>query len=69
MKNPFSKIERLKRKAARQYKIATSFLDYMDCGRHMAEIIRPDIGIARIKFNKIMDELSILDPTTPNARL
>ena len=69
MNNPFNKIERLKRKARRQNIKATTIPDNMDCGIHMAEIIRPDIAIARINFNNIMDELSTLDPTAPNTRL
>jgi hypothetical protein len=35
----------------------------------MVEMLRPDIAIARQEFNRIMDDLAKIDPTTPAARL
>ena len=62
-------IESLKRQARKQYLIATELPSHLDCGRHMAEHIRPDIAVARLKFNELMDDLSKLDPTAPEMRL
>ena len=68
MNNPFTKIGRLKNKLRKQYKIATSYNRYMDCGRHMAGILKPEIIIAERKFNKIADELQKLDDSMTNFR-
>ena len=54
----------LRAKARRLYLRATNF-DDMDCGRRLAEHIRPDIAAARIEFDLIWSRVRQLDPTAP----
>lgn len=63
------KILHLKHRAKHNYAVAMSFYNYLDCGRQMAEILRPDIAIARRKFNSIMDQLETLGEDVPKLRL
>ncbi len=62
------RLEMLKMKARKYYHQATDF-DHMDCGRHLAEFIRPDIAIAKDKFNKIWKRIQKLDPKAPPSPL
>ena len=63
-----SELEKLKRKAAKLYQQTQDF-DQFSCGRQMAEYIKPEIGLARIEFNKVWKRISELDPTAPSNPL
>jgi hypothetical protein len=52
----------LKAEARRLYLTIHNRSVGLDCGARLAEHIRPDIGKARIRFNKVMAELATLDP-------
>lgn len=58
------KLKCLKKKAKRLYLKATNF-DDMDCGREMAEFIRPEIAEARIEFSRVWQEIQKLDSSAP----
>lgn len=65
----FSRLERLKREARRSYKTYHAELDAMSCGKAMGEYMNPRAAKAKSEFNRVMDELAKIDPTTPAARL
>lgn len=58
----------LKHSAAILYQHAQDF-DDLDCGRSMAEILRPEIGLSRLKFNKCWNRIKELDPLAPENPL
>lgn len=69
MKNPLSKIERLKRKAKSAYLSYHHSLDGLSCGKSLGEFVSSAASQAKQQFNEAMDELAKLDPTTPKSRL
>ena len=63
------KIWWLKVRAKHHYKRATYLPDYVDCGLHMYHILRPDLAMSVVTFNRILDELSELGEDVPTERL
>jgi hypothetical protein len=57
-------LQRLKAKVRKPYLQATDF-DDLDCGRQMAEIIRPQIGVARLEVIELWKQIKELDPSAP----
>lgn len=57
-------LKRLQKKAKALYLKATDF-GGLDCGRRMAEHLRPSIGIARRDFSEIWKQIRRLDPGAP----
>ena len=55
----------LKRKAKSLYKKATAF-DDLSCGRNIAELLRPEIAIAREEFSCVWEKMKNLDPSIPD---
>lgn len=53
----------LKRKAAKLYKRSTP--NDLSCGRSLAEYIRPDILISRIRFSEAYRRIKLIDPDSP----
>lgn len=41
--------------------------DDLDCGSHMAAIIRPGVGMAAREANRLASELRAIDPTFPSG--
>jgi len=41
----------------------------LSCGRTLAEEIRPQAHLHKLKFNMIMNRLGSMDPSCPAARL
>ena len=60
-----AELERLKRKAKSLY-LKAQVPDDMDCGRKLAEYIRPHIGIARREFSEVWKQIKALDPQAPD---
>lgn len=69
MKNPMSKIERLKNKVRRAYRCYHNALDELSCGRALGEFISTTASQAKQEFNTAMNELAKLDPSVPVTRL
>lgn len=69
MFNCFSKIERLKDKARRNYLSYQNELDTLSCGASLGEYVNPRMLSAKLEFNRVMDELAEIDPATPGTRL
>ena len=61
-----TELEQLRKKAKKLYIAATTGMDDMDCGRALAETIRPQIGVARKDFSKTWAKIKELDPFAPN---
>ena len=59
-----ARLRRLRRKARRLYLKANNF-DDLDCGRHLAEYIYPDIHRAKERFNEVYSKIQKLDPNVP----
>lgn len=59
-----NQLEKLKEKARRLY-VNADLHDDLDCGRQLQEVIRPEIGSARCKFDKVWLEIQKLDPSAP----
>jgi len=59
-----SELSGLKIKARRLYKIA-QVPECLDCGRALAEELRPDIAVARVKFSDTWKQIQELDPSAP----
>ena len=62
-------IAKLKKEAKKNYLNYCSYADDCDYGLTMAEYTRPGMLHSKLEFNRIMNELSILDPSTPKGRL
>ena len=62
-------IGRLKREAREAYIAYKNEIGRYDCGAHLAEHVNPRVYPNKVAFNKAMDELSKLDPSTPVTRL
>ena len=62
-------IEKLKREARLHYQNYLAATSHFDCGKHLAEHIRPDASQHRVKFNAVMDELKKIDASCPDKRL
>jgi hypothetical protein len=60
----FNELKKLKKKAKALYLAANDF-DDMDCGRSLAENIRPSIGVSREEFNKVWARIMELDANAP----
>lgn len=54
----------LKRKARKLYSLATDF-HHLDCGRAIAEQLRPQIFLARRKFSAVWEQIRALDSNAP----
>jgi len=59
-----SELEKLKKMAKKLYQKANDFGD-LDCGRNLAENIRPGLYTARMEFNKIWKQIMEIDPSAP----
>lgn len=63
------KINKLKKEAKRLYLRYNEVVDSLPCGRDLAEYISSEALSCKIEFNRVMDELSKLDPNCPQSRL
>ena len=63
--NEITELQRLKQRAAKAYYEATNFHG-LDCGRRLAEAIRPSIGLARREYSRLLSEIKKLDPSAPD---
>jgi hypothetical protein len=59
-----TELERLKKEAKSLYLKAVDF-DDLSCGRQLAEFLRPDVGLARAKFNETWAKIRELDSKAP----
>lgn len=59
----------LKHLAKKYYKEYYNALDDFSCGSNLAEHLSSRVSEPKRKFNKIMDELVKIDPSTPKVRL
>ena len=59
-----SELSKLQKRAKKLYRQA-ELEGELDCGRHMQEILRPSMGVARQEFNKIWERIVELDPKAP----
>lgn len=64
-----SKINKLKKEARKNYFACCEIVDSSDCGFHLLGYMSHDLEYYKTEFNRIMDKLAELDPTTPPARL
>jgi hypothetical protein len=62
-------VKDLKKVARRNYEAYMYGMEDLDCGRVMAEHLRPYLTSNRLAFNAAMDQLAALDPTAPKDRL
>lgn len=63
------KIAKLKKEAKKYYLNYHGLADDYSCGLTLAEFMSSDIAHNKLEFNRIMDELAVIDPATPKARL
>ena len=63
-----NELTRLKKKAKKLYLEAIDF-DDLDCGRQMAEQIRPRLRESRLKFNTIWERIKQVDHKAPENPL
>ena len=63
------KIHLSKRRAKRHYLLATTIPDHLNCGRNLAEHLRPEMGVSKRKFNRLMDRLAELGEPVTEQRL
>lgn len=63
-----SELSRLKKRAKDLYLKAQNF-DDLSCGRHMAEVLRPSIGVARVELREVWARIKELDPNAPDNPL
>lgn len=68
MTDKTKELAELKKKAIKLYHKSIDFAD-LDCGRAMAETIRPEIYTARMQFNEIWERIEELDPDAPPSAL
>jgi hypothetical protein len=61
-----SEISRLKRRARRLYLRIRERRD-IGCGAHLAEFIRPDIGVDEAELGRIFARLREIDPDCPKT--
>lgn len=62
-------IIKLKAQAKRHLQAYDGLCAQLDCGMGLAEVISPQVLANKLEFNRIMDELAKIDPTTPKSRL
>lgn len=62
-------IAKLKKQAKKHYLNYYGYADDYDCGLDMAELMCRNMYHSKMEFNRIMDELTVLDPSIPKARL
>jgi hypothetical protein len=63
------RIESLKKEARKNYHSYLDCGNYLDCGATLAEVLKPEMGLYRQRFNAVMEQLEQLDPTAPKFRL
>jgi len=63
------RIRKLKKLAKLEYRAWENAIGEMSCGIALGEYISGSARNAKLSFNKIMDELTTLDSTTPKFRL
>jgi len=59
-----SELAKLKKQAIKLYHKSMDF-DDLDCGRAVAEMLRPEIHTARITFGGVWKRVQELDPNAP----
>lgn len=62
-----SEIDQLKRRARQLYARIQARSD-LSCGAHLTDIIRPDVALAEIEFQKVMARLRLIDPSAPQEK-
>ena len=64
-----SDLPRLKKEARKTYLEYQEILGTFSCGANLAETISKDLYAAKVRFNKLMDTMALVDPNCPKGRL